>query len=81
MRKKGCTASYSHLSLADYQQTGLVFNGTHTEDGQELEVIFGAPEGHPIPDLEEEPQLNAPGMEEIEMQIFKDVAKKMGIKI
>jgi Mn-containing catalase len=78
---KGLHRKLFTFSQSDYQQAGLIFNGPHPEDGQELEVIFGGPEGHPIPDLEEEPQLNAPGMEGFDMQMFKDVAKKMGVKI
>lgn len=78
---KGLHRKLFTFSENDYRQAGLVFNGPHPEDGQELEVIYGAPEGHPIPDLEEEPQLNAPGMEGFDMEMFKDVAKKMGVKM
>lgn len=69
------------FSEKDYQQAGLVFNGPHPEDGKPLEVVFGAPEGSPAPDLDEEPQLNAPGADEIDPQMFADIAKKLGIKI
>ncbi|MEJ7766269.1 MAG: manganese catalase family protein [Chitinophagaceae bacterium] len=68
------------FSKEDYQKAGLVFNGVHPEDGQPLEVVFGSPEGSPAPDLEEEPQLNAPGADEIDQDMFFDIAKKMGIK-
>jgi Mn-containing catalase len=76
----------SHLKLYtysqhDFQQAGLIFNGPHPEDGQELEVVFGAPEGFTPPDLDEEPQLSAPGAEGIDPDMFGDIAKKMGIKI
>lgn len=69
------------FSKEDYQKAGLVFNGNHPEDGMPLEVVFGAPEGVPVPDLDEEPQLNAPGAEDIDPEMFKDIAKKMGIKV
>lgn len=69
------------FSKDDYQKAGLVFNGSHPEDGQPLEVIFGAPEGGPVPDLEEEPQLNAPGADDFDPEMFKDIAKKLGIKL
>ena len=69
------------FSQDDYRQAGLIFNGNHPEDGQPLEVVFGAPEGFRPPDLEEEPQLNSPGAEDFDPQMFKDVAKKMGIKV
>ncbi len=78
-------AQGSHLKLYtfsqdDYQKAGMVFNGNHPEDGQPLEVIFGTPQTFAIPDLDEEPQLNAPGADDYDMDMFKDVAKKMGIK-
>ncbi|MGV3590024.1 MAG: manganese catalase family protein [Adhaeribacter sp.] len=69
------------FSPQDYQKAGLVFNGPHPEDGQPLEVIFGAPEGVPAPDLDEEPQLNSPGADDIDPEMFKDIAKKLGIKM
>ncbi len=76
----------SHLKLYtysqdDFRQAGLIWNGPHPEDGQPLEVVFGAPEGFKPPDLPEEPQLNAPGAEDIDPDMFKDIAKKLGIKI
>ena len=64
-----------------YDKAALIRNGTHPEDGQPLECISGAPEGHPIPELDEEPQLNAPGADGIDPQMFGDIAKKMGIKL
>jgi Mn-containing catalase len=67
------------FSKEDYQKAGLVFNGPHPEDGQPLEVKFGVPEGVTPPDLEEEPQLNAPGADDFDPQMFKDMAKKLGI--
>ncbi|KAA9349275.1 MULTISPECIES: manganese catalase family protein [Larkinella] len=69
------------FSKEDYQTAGLIWNGTHPDDGQEVEVVFGSPEGFPAPDLEAEPQLNAPGDDEIDPEMFADMAKKMGIKL
>lgn len=79
--KNGLHLKLFTFSPNDYQQAGLVFNGQHPEDGGELQVVFGAPEGAPVPDLEEEPQVNAPGAEDFDPQVFKDIAKKMGIKV
>lgn len=67
------------FSMDDYQKAGIIFNGEHPEDGMPLEMVHGLPEGFPAPDLDEEPQLNAPGAEEFDTQMFKDIAKKMGI--
>ena len=69
------------FSQDDYQKAGLIFNGAHPEDGKPLEVVFGAPEGFRPPDLEEEPQINAPGADEIDPEMFNDIAKKLGIKM
>ncbi len=68
------------FSQDDYQQAGIIWNGVHPEDGQPLEVIQGAPEGFKPPDLDEEPQLNAPGEDGIDPEMFADIAKKLGIK-
>jgi Mn-containing catalase len=69
------------FSQDDYQSAGIIWNGSHPEDGSPLEVVFGAPEGVPVPELEEEPQLNSPGAEDFDMDMYKDIAKKLGIKI
>lgn len=68
------------FSQEDYTQAGLIWNGPHPDDGQEVEFIQGAIPGFAPPDLEEEPQLNAPGGEDFDPQVFADMAKKMGIK-
>jgi len=68
------------FSQDDYKQSGLIWNGPHPDDGQECVVIEGAIPGYPVPDLEEEPQLNSPGADDFDPQVFADMAKKMGIK-
>ena len=67
------------FSQEDYMQSGLIWNGKHPEDGLPLEVIAGAIPGFRPPDLEEEPQINSPGGEDFDPQMFVDLAKKMGI--
>ncbi|QNH61348.1 manganese catalase family protein [Hymenobacter sediminicola] len=70
------------FSKDDYKQAGMIWEGGfHPEDGQPLEFIQGSMEGFPAPDLEEEPQLNSPGEDEYDPQMFMDMAKKMGIKL
>jgi Mn-containing catalase len=68
------------FSQEDYKQAGLIWNGPHPDDGQECVVIEGAIPGYAVPDLDEEPQLNAPGADDFDPQMFADMAKKMGIK-
>ena len=67
------------FSQDDYKQAGLIWNGAHPEDGQSLEFVHGAIPGHTPPDLEEEPQLNAPGADDFDPQMFADMARKMGV--
>jgi hypothetical protein len=43
--------------------------------------VQGSPEGFTPPDLDEEPQLNSPGAETVDPQMFMDMAKKMGMKL
>jgi Mn-containing catalase len=69
------------FSPDDYKQAGIIWNGPHPEDGQPLELIQGGFQGVPYPKLEEEPQLNSPGAEDYDPEMFKDIAKKMGIKM
>lgn len=66
------------FSQDDYLQAGLIWNGQHPETGEELEFIKGRPEGAAPPDLEEEPQINSPGAEDIDPEMFADIAKKIG---
>lgn len=62
-----------------YAEAGLIWNGTHPEDDSKLEVIQGAMQGIPYPVLEEEPQLNSPGELDFDPEMFKDIAKKLGL--
>jgi Mn-containing catalase len=48
------------FSPNDYRRVGEIWNGEHPEDGQELTVQDGPPEGAAPPDLDAEPQLTAP---------------------
>lgn len=69
------------FSAEDYQKAGIIFNGPHPEDGQPLEVVFGSPEGVKAPDLDEEPQVNAAGALDVDPEMFKDIAKKLGVEV
>jgi Mn-containing catalase len=57
---KGLHRILYRFSPDDYKRIVEVWNGPHPEDGQELTVQDGPPEGAPVPDLDEEPQLTAP---------------------
>ncbi len=58
----------------DYRRVGEVWNGKHPEDGSELIVEDGIPEGFPPPDLDAEPQLTAPG---IDPAFLKEAADRL----
>jgi Mn-containing catalase len=62
------------FSPNDYGQADKIWKGTHPEDGSELRVVQGAPQGYAPPVLDEEPQLNAPGMD---AGVIADMAKKV----
>ncbi len=52
-------------------------NGPHPEDGSDLKVQIGGPEGFDPPDLDAEPQLTAPIGPEIDPEMFQDVANRL----
>jgi Mn-containing catalase len=58
----------------DFKEIGKIWNGKHPEDGSTLRVEDGIPKGATPPDLEEEPQLTAPG---IDPDMLKDMAKRL----
>ena len=64
-----------------YQEAGLIWNGSHPEDGSPLEVVQGAIKGVPYPVLEEEPQLDSPGENDFDPEMFKDIAAKLGLSM
>jgi len=62
------------FSVEDYTQIGEIWNGPHPEDGSELVVEDGIPTGFAPPDLDEEPQLTAPG---IDPELIAEVAGRI----
>jgi Mn-containing catalase len=57
---KGLHRILYRFSPDDYREINQIWNGPHPEDGQELEVQDGPPEGAVPPDLDAEPQLTSP---------------------
>jgi Mn-containing catalase len=74
LEEKGLHQIMFRFSETDFQRLGEVWNGAHPEDGSELRVEDGIPEGFPPPNLEEEPQLTAPG---VDMLLAQEVAKHL----
>jgi len=62
------------FSPTDFQRLGEVWNGQHPEDGSDLRVVDGIPEGFDPPALAEEPQLLAPG---VDMDMVNEIGKKL----
>jgi Mn-containing catalase len=73
--EKGLHRILYRFSPEDYREIGQIWNGAHPEDGRPLEVLDQIPEGGPVPDLEAEPQLSAPGAPDGEL--LADYAKKL----
>lgn len=63
------------FSPDDYTRAGEIWNGVHPEDGSELTVNQEIPVGAPWPELDEEPQLNSPGVDPDMINFF---AAKLG---
>ncbi len=51
------------FSPSDYGRIGEIWKGVHPEDGSQLRVEDTIPAGFDPPELPEEPQLNAPGID------------------
>jgi Mn-containing catalase len=63
------------FSPEDYGTAGKIWNGAHPEDGQPLTFAhLPANVGAPPPDLEPEPQLNAP----LDPETIADIVKRLG---
>jgi Mn-containing catalase len=62
----------------DYARVGEVWKGKHPEDGSDLVVEDGRPDGAPSPVLPEEPQLTAPGIGMIDQTMLQEIAKRLG---
>jgi Mn-containing catalase len=58
----------------DYTRLDEIWNGTHPEDGSQLEVKGEIPEGVPWPEFDEEPQLSSPG---VDPEVVKFFAEKL----
>ena len=55
-----------------------IWTGTHPEDGSELRVVDGPPEGGPVPIHPAEPQLTSPiGPDGIDAGLFNDIASRL----
>ncbi len=71
---QGLHRSLYRFSADDYTHLAAVFNGTHPEDGQPLEVREGTPEGFPLADL---PPAQASGAPSFDMGELKEITARL----
>jgi Mn-containing catalase len=64
LEEQGLHRIMFRFSPEDYRELDKVWNGPHPEDGSELVVEDGIPAGAPPPNLPEQPQLTAPGVDQ-----------------
>ena len=74
---KGLHRIMFQWSPNDFKRVGEVWRGPHPEDGSELLVDNTIPEGFAPPDLDEEPQLTAPG---IDMELVQEIADSLNLR-
>jgi Mn-containing catalase len=65
------------FSPNDYKEIVQIWNGPHPEDGSELTVQDGPPEGFDPPNLDEEPQLTSPVGPDMDPDMIAHFAKKL----
>jgi Mn-containing catalase len=66
------------MSPDDYREISAIWRGPHPEDGSELRVVDGPPEGAPVPVHPEEPQLASPiGPDGIDPELLKDIGNRL----
>jgi Mn-containing catalase len=77
---KGLHRILYRFSPDDYRQISQIWNGPHPEDGMDLTVEDGPPEGAVPPDLDPEPQLTAPDgpdAGDIDPEMIEDYARRI----
>jgi Mn-containing catalase len=72
--EKGLSNVLYTWSDTDFKGIGQIWKGTNPENGEPLKVIYGTPEGGPVPDLDELPEEFAPG---ITKDDYERIAKRL----
>jgi Mn-containing catalase len=76
--EKGLHQVMYRMSVDDYRDISKIWTGQHPEDGSELRVEDGPPEGGPVPLYPEEPQLTSPiGPDGIEQGMLDEIATRL----
>ena len=75
---KGLHQVMYRMSPDDFRAISQIWKGPHPEDGSELRVVDGLPEGAPPPMHPEEPQLTSPlGPDSIDQGTFNAIAERL----
>jgi Mn-containing catalase len=75
---KGLHQLMYRMSPDDYRSIAQIWKGPHPEDGSELRVVDGPPEGGKVPIYPEEPQLTSPlGPDGIDQGMLADFATRL----
>ena len=70
------------MSPDDYREISAIWRGPHPEDGSELRVVDGPPEGGPVPVHPEAPQLTSPiGPDGIDPRMLEDIGARLFGKV
>ena len=66
------------MSQDDYREMGAIWNGPHPEDGSQLRVVDGPPEGGTVPLHPAEPQLTSPlGPDGVDTGMLGEIAVRL----
>jgi Mn-containing catalase len=75
---KGLHQVMYRMSPDDYRSISQIWKGPHPEDGSDLRVVDGPPEGGNIPLHPDEPQLTAPiGPDGIDTGMLAEIAERL----
>ena len=75
---KGLHRVMYRMSQDDYREMGAIWNGPHPEDGSQLRVVDGPPEGGPVPLHPAEPQLTSPiGPDGVDTGMLGEIAVRL----
>jgi Mn-containing catalase len=75
---KGLHRVMYRMSPDDYREISAIWRGPHPEDGSELRVVDGPPEGGPVPVHPEEPQLTSPlGPDGIDPGLLSEIGERL----
>jgi Mn-containing catalase len=75
---KGLHQILYRFSPDDYREISKIWTGQHPEDGSPLRVVDGPPEGAPVPEHPEEPQLTSPiGPDGIDKNMLQEFATRL----